>query len=314
MSASKIEDAALLSGFIRARAAALLPPDAAVFKAKGVLLCALPYGLGETDAPFSPSAEKKELWKEFLPLAGEAEDDCCEIAPFARFNYYREAAARLKKIAGFLRENINSKKDGLNFLKKDFRVFCNSRFKEKEAASRYGLASIGRNGLLVTKEAGCLFAFAGLTLPFAPQGAASFGFGEDAPPPFYFCKKCPPVNAPCVKACPSGALLGDGSIILEKCAQWYASGAKAGPPLEVRRVWGKRLYGCGLCQKACIRNKKALSAKTSLGPLPAKIKSAAILKAPPEKIKELFKGTAMGLSWLSPETIKRSASLSMEKF
>ena len=220
----------------------------------------------------------------------------CEIAPFAQRNYYKEAAERLKKIAGKLREGAGG------FRRSDFRVFCNSRYDEKKLAAAYGLGALGRNGLVLTAEAGSLFVIAGLTLPFDAGCAA-------APlPDFYFCRECTADGAPCVQACPTGALDGSGRLVREKCIQWYASGHGAEVPAEVRRVWGRRLYGCVVCQEACIRNQQPVcAAETAYGPLPPFVDAAALLGKTDGEIRALFKGSALGLSWLGPKALRRNA-------
>jgi epoxyqueuosine reductase len=276
----------LESGFSAAAAAPLSPEDAAVFggNAQSVLLCALVYG-NDT------SLQTEDGYGDVL----------CEIAPFARRNYYKEAVVRLKKIAGKLREGAGSG------CRSDFRVFCNSRYDEKKLAAAYGLGALGRNGLVLTAEAGSLFVIAGLTLPFGVECAA-------APlPDFYFCRGCGADGAdgaPCVRACPTGALDGSGRLVREKCIQWYASGHGAEVPPEVLRVWGRRLYGCVLCQEACVRNRRLLcAATTSYGPLPRFVDAAALLSKTDDELRTMFKGTAMGLSWLGPAALRRNAHL-----
>jgi epoxyqueuosine reductase len=287
MKAEEVCRLALEAGFSTAAAAPLSSEDAAVFggSAQSVLLCALAYGNAPPPDLSRPANVSRPT------------DTLCEIAPFARRNYYKEAAVRLKAIARKLREGA-----GGGFCRSDFRVFCNSRYDEKKLAAAYGLGALGRNGLVLTEAAGCQVVIAGLTLPFGLECAA-------APlPDFYFCRGCGTDGAPCVRACPTGALDGSGRLVREKCIQWYASGHGAEVPPEVLRVWGRRLYGCILCQEACVHSRRPLCATgTAYGPLPRFVNAAAVLSKTDDELRTMFKGTALGLSWLGPAALRRNA-------
>ncbi|MDR2521368.1 MAG: hypothetical protein LBC72_02265 [Spirochaetaceae bacterium] len=288
----EIETLAHESGFIRARARNLLPEDAAVLgqNARAVLLCAFCYG----DSPPGESASAGGVDGEII--AGEIAAG--EIAAFARCNYYREAVIRLKRLAGVLRKSAA----GL-WPKSGFRIFCNSRFNEKQLACRYGLGTLGRNSLVLTREAGSRFIIAGLTLPFSVDRNAL-----PPPPDFSLCGGCPPGNAPCARACPTGALSGDGTLTRECCIQWYASGNGDGIPAGVRAHWGRRLYGCVCCQDACPYNQRPLSvAHVERGKIERFVNLKELLAQSDAEIKARFKGTAMGLSWISPAALRRSA-------
>jgi epoxyqueuosine reductase QueG len=104
-------------------------------------------------------------------------------------------------------------------------------------------------------------------------------------------------------------MLGNGRVNLEKCIQWYASGHGAPEiPAPVLAVWGKRLYGCTECQDACVHNTRAIQGvHTDEGALPGFMDVRALLRLSDTEIKAMFKGTAMGLSWLGPRSIRRNA-------
>jgi epoxyqueuosine reductase len=224
--------------------------------------------------------------------------DAAWIAPFARKNYYREAVKRLKRISLKLRQKHGGEKSS-------FRIFCNSPIPEKPLAEISGLGCIGRNSLIITKDAGSLVILAAMTLPFELE--------SDKPElkRFDFCRACNEKNPPCKEACPTHAVNGDGTIKLEKCIQWYASGnGEEQIPEEVLAHWGNRLYGCSDCQDACPHNQREIAGtKTEEGLLPAYFDAQNILNMSDDEIKALFKNTAMGLSWLGPKTIRRNASI-----
>jgi epoxyqueuosine reductase len=232
------------------------------------------------------------------------------IAPFARKNYYREAVTRLKRISLKIRQQFGGEKSS-------FRIFCNSQIPEKPLAEKSGLGCAGKHSLIITKDAGSLVILGAMTLPFNLES------DHAELKRFDLCRACDEHNPPCKAACPTNAVNGDGRINLEKCIQWYASGngPKSGLscdiqiPEEVLAKWGNRLYGCSHCQDACPHNRRVMKgAETKDGVLPAKIDARKILLMTDDEIKAFFKGTAMGLSWLGPKTIRRNASIVLGEY
>jgi ferredoxin len=202
-----IVEAALAAGFIRARiltlpdkfspesvAGAAIPanyakPGRLLLDAPALLVTALPYG--QSPAPLCRPPE----------LA---------IAPFARRNYYREAVKRLQALARDFRDRYGREKPEYG-LKRHYRVFCNSPVPEKPLAVACGLGVIGRNGLVITPEAGSLVIIAALTLPFPLEGDGPLTAESGVS-----CENCGP-RSPCMAACPTGALAAtteDGVISL----------------------------------------------------------------------------------------------------
>ncbi|MDR0375169.1 MAG: 4Fe-4S binding protein [Treponema sp.] len=261
-----------------------------------LLVAALSYGNEDSAAECSP-AEK------------EIEESCrAYIAPFARRNYYKEAVKRLQKLSQTFRRLFSgSHASGMNSSgvyadrRSSYRIFCNSPIPEKPLALACGLGVQGRNSLVITPETGSLVIIAAMTLPFplesdAPESNRSA------------CETC----GFCVEACPTQAIRREGGIERNKCIQWYASGNEASVPRRVAEKWGRRLYGCTMCQEVCPHNKKPIKgAETSEGILPAYMDARAILVMSDEEIQAFFKGTAMGLSWLKPEHIRRNAELAL---
>jgi epoxyqueuosine reductase len=296
--------AALEAGFVRARILAPFEPPAgrpaiaANYRqgAPSLLVTALPYGnQGQAATP---------------------EPGFALIAPFARRNYYREAVKRLQGLGAAFRSQYGGKKT-------DYRILCNSPVPEKPLALACGLGAPGRNSLVITPEAGSLVILAGMTLPFAldpdtpltgPPGAALSAAASTttSPEPFPFCGGCNRDHPPCVSACPTGAVRGDGTLNLERCMQWYASGKGETVPEKVARHWGRRLYGCTWCQDACVHNQRPIpGAMTGEGTLPAIFDCEELLSLPDETLKARFQGTALGLSWLGPKAIRRNARMAL---
>jgi ferredoxin len=184
--------------------------------------------------------------------------------------------------------------------KADYRVLCNSPAPEKPLALACGLGVLGRNSLVITPEAGSLVIIACMTLPFALEGDPPIG------EPFSRCRGC----SACVRACPTGAVRGDGLIDRQRCIQWFASGNGERVPVEVAGKWGRTLYGCAICQDCCPHNKRPIPGVASEeGPLPEFLDARRLLGMGDDEIRALFKGTAMGMPWLGPGRIRRNAAL-----
>jgi epoxyqueuosine reductase len=278
----------LAAGFIRVRFLSPFEPPCGIpnrFRqgAPSLLVTALPYG--------------NQTVPDTVPLASGT---VSFIAPFAQRNYYREAVKRLQKLAAAFRRLAPSSR------KSDYRILCNSPVPEKPLAAQSGLGALGRNGLIITAEAGSLFVIAAMTLPFALESDC-----PETDEPFPFCKAC--VRPACVASCPTGAVRGDGTINRHRCIQWYASGNGETVPDEVAQKWGQTLYGCTICQDACVHNQKPIAGTASdEGLLPAFLDPCQLLVMRDEEIYALFKGTVMGLSWLKPEHIRRNARLAAQ--
>jgi epoxyqueuosine reductase len=274
------------AGFTQVRVGAPLDPALDGLGSPSTLLITLSYGNQQEEPSSIP---------EYAAL----------IAPFARRNYYREAVKRLQEIAKQLRARFGGRRS-------DFRIFCNSRIPERPLAIAAGLGSVGRNGLLITDEAGSLCIIAIMTLPYTLEGNTNVG--KALANGFPRCTTCDPKRPPCMVACPTSALRGDGTLDRLRCIQWYASGNEETVPPDVAQVWGQRLYGCTLCQDACIHNRRPIQGVSSeLGVLPAYLDARELLSMSDEAIKDRFKGTALGLSWLGPKAIRRNAYLALRR-
>ncbi|MDR0411895.1 MAG: hypothetical protein LBH75_07995 [Treponema sp.] len=235
-----------------------------------LLVAALPYGNNSAEAPTISEAV---------------------IAPFARKNYYRSAVQRLQKLSQTFRKRFGGTKE-------DYRVFCNSPAPEKLFAVACGLGVAGRNSLIITHSAGSLVIIAAMTIPYPLDGDPALTTDP--------CGAC----IACVSACPTRAVRGDGYIDRLRCIQWYASGNEETVPPHVAEKWGRILYGCTFCQDVCPYNQRLIAGvETDIGLLPPSMNALELIAMSDYEIQAFFKGSAMGLSRLKPQHIRRNAIL-----
>ena len=216
------------------------------------------------------------------------------LAPFARRNYYAAAVFLLKDIVKELRALFGLEREGL-------RIFCNSRFPEKQLAAASGLGFYGKNSLIISKDWGSGIVLAGLTLPTPVPG-------DTADPswliPGEVCGRC----EICVKACPAAALDGKGNLDKTRCLQ--ALFTELRPFSESQALlWGKRIYGCQDCQDPCPYNREQKEGRAvNIGYLGPSIPLKHLLYSaePPFHMPELLKKTALDMKWLDRAAILRN--------
>jgi epoxyqueuosine reductase len=221
------------------------------------------------------------------------------IASFARANYYR-AAVRM------LRSAVPGIAEALDVPAKEIRLFANSRLPEKAFLVASGLGAYGRNSLAIVPGLGSMFVIAGAIIPAAGSALVDRGQPEAADP----CGAC----HRCERACPTAALASPWVLDAERCLQGWAASAQCLPP-DIMEAWGARLYGCQDCQDACPHNEglaeEAPALPDALGP---SLSIRSLLSRTPEEMKQLFKGTALGMSWISGEALLRNALLAAGHF
>jgi epoxyqueuosine reductase QueG len=205
---------------------------------------------------------------------------------------------------------------------KAFRIAVNSRLPEKELAALAGLGWIGRSTLLVTRAYGpaCILGVLSLPAAFPMPSGTRESKASDASG---LCAGC----SACVDACPTGAIRpgidSQPGIDLGRCIQYWASTEGTVPP-DVRAAWGHRLYGCDECVAACpysaavwIRGEEGASPAERAASLALELErrpgyrvSADWVRLAPEaELRAFFRKTALGLSWLPPDLLRRNACI-----
>lgn len=116
--------------------------------------------------------------------------------------------------------------------------------RERYWAQQAGLGFVGLNNTLILPGRGSYY-FLGVvltTLELEPDTPCTLSCGE--------CRAC-------VRACPAGALTGDGAVDARRCLSCLTIEHRGELPQWVGGVLGNRVFGCDDCQKCCPHNRHA---------------------------------------------------------
>lgn len=155
-------------------------------------------------------------------------------------DYHLVLSEKLKVIGDFIEEQVS------NF---QYRAFVDTGpLVDRQVAYRAGLGWYGLNNTLINEEYGSWF--------FIGYMITNLDLPPDAPLQDNQCLQC----KKCIEACPSGALEGAYGFDAGKCLSCRLQ-KKEPIPINEREVFGKRLYGCDVCQQVCPHNQRAKKAR-----------------------------------------------------
>ncbi|MGJ8729970.1 tRNA epoxyqueuosine(34) reductase QueG [Listeria aquatica] len=168
-------------------------------------------------------------------------------------------------------------------------------------AERAGIGARGKNTLLLTKEYG--------SWVYLGEMITNLAFPSDKP----IGDLCGDCNQ-CIKACPTGSLLGEGKMNPKICLS-YLTQTKGFLEDEYREVLHNRLYGCDTCQVVCPYNRgKDFHLHEAMEPDPELVRPELkpLLKISNREFKEKF-GNMAG-SWRGKKPIQRNAIIVLARY
>ena len=170
----------------------------------------------------------------YAPRAG-APVDAPFIARYARGrDYHKILKSRCLRLIDRVREIVGQL---------SARAFVDSApVAERALACQAGLGWIGRNGCLVAPGLGSYVLLCEIIwdLPLA----------RDAP----IDSQCESCDA-CIRACPTGAIDGDGLVDARRCISFLTIENRGDIPADLRGRMDARVFGCDRCQEACPHNR-----------------------------------------------------------
>ena len=152
-------------------------------------------------------------------------------------DYHHVLPLKMQTISDFLTENYGGE---------TLTAVDTKPLRERYWAQKAGLGRIGKNNQLIIPGIGSYVFLATMlwTGEIIPESADPQGYTGFAP----MCNECDA----CVRACPNGALRGDGSCDARMCISYLTIEHKGelAPEMDLRG----RGYGCDICQVVCPYN------------------------------------------------------------
>ena len=154
-------------------------------------------------------------------------------------DYHKVLRARLQKLANALAAQVGPF---------GHRVFTDSApVLEVELATRSGIGWRGKHTLNLARDAGSMYflgeIFVDLALPVSAL----------TEPVAAHCGSC----RACIDVCPTQAIVGPYRLDARRCISYLTIEHDGPIPIELRALFGNRIYGCDDCQLVCPWNKYA---------------------------------------------------------
>lgn len=158
------------------------------------------------------------------------------VACIARYARGRDYHKLLKKRATALCSRI--REIFPNFVSRCF--VDTAPLAERTLAAQSGLGWIGKNGMLIIPGLGNHVNLAEIVCNLPLRGGVE-------KPRSNGCGDC----SACLAACPTGALLGNGTIDCNRCLSYHTIENRGQIPRELLAKMGNRVFGCDICQNIC---------------------------------------------------------------
>ena len=149
-------------------------------------------------------------------------------------DYHKVIRARLRQLAN----KIDTAVEGMGY-----RAFTDSApLLERAIAEQAGLGWIGKNTMLINRQAGSQFFLGELltTLPLPPDSPVTSHCGS--------CRAC-------IDVCPTQAIVAPYQLDARRCIAYLTIENKGPIPTALRPLIGNRIFGCDDCQLICPWNK-----------------------------------------------------------
>lgn len=215
------------------------------------------------------------------------------IARYLWRNYYHDVKEKLQRVAAFLKKRAPEK------TKFHFRCYSNGPLAQKPIAQRAGVGWYGKNGIIYTEEYGSRVVLGELitSVELEPDEPLEGSCGT--------CEAC-------IKACPTKAIIEPYVLDMPRCLQ-YMTTRQFNMPLNLREIWGNRLYGCTTCQDVCPLNHKVKpkNRKPTYGYVGSSLPLIPILQMKEKEYRGRFRKNQIGEWWVRFGAIQRNAAVAL---
>jgi epoxyqueuosine reductase len=176
----------------------------------------------------------------YLQERDEHTEACHERATVSRYargrDYHKLMRTRLRRMAQRIEAEIAPHQ---------YRVACDSApVMERALGSAAGLGWIGKNTMLIDKQAGSWF-FLGVLLTDLPLPVNQEKIAD-------YCGEC----EACISGCPTQAFRGPYQLDARRCISYLTIENHGSIPEHFRKAIGNRVFGCDECQRVCPWNHK----------------------------------------------------------
>ncbi len=159
-------------------------------------------------------------------------------------DYHYIIKGKLRALLSFIQEKIGDVSG---------RAFTDSApVMERTWASQSGIGWQGKNGLLLQKGKGSFFFLAELFL--------DIDLVYDTPFKAHHCGQC----TRCIDACPTQAILANGTVNGSACISYFTIELKNELPPDMKGKFDDWIFGCDICQDVCPWNSFSLPHNESL--------------------------------------------------
>jgi epoxyqueuosine reductase len=216
-----------------------------------------------------------------------ANPEGCFSSSARGLDYHDVIRGKLRRLAFFI--------NNLSELKVHRVCVDSAPLPEREWAVRAGIGWQGKQGQIVSPVAGCciLLGFLLVDVEIEPSTPLENQCGD--------CRLC-------LKACPTGAVLGSGVVDARRCLSYLTIEPSAEIPADSQKNLHGALFGCDCCTAVCPWNKSAtapvMAEFEEKVPLPT---ATEIIEWSEEDFKARFKGTAVYRTGL--EHLQRNAAV-----
>ena len=153
-------------------------------------------------------------------------------------DYHEIIHSKLKALEHYLCNELNAANHTRSFVD-------SGPVLEREVAQRAGLGWFGKHSNLINVEKGSWF--------FLAEMLIDVELKADVPFTRVDCGTC----TSCIDACPTEAIIADGTVDARRCISYLTIEHKGSIPADLRPKMDNHIFGCDICQDVCPWNKDA---------------------------------------------------------